>query len=302
LPPTAPPNSPEIDRDESTVTTTWRDAMTRARGELADFGEQEARWIVEAASGLSPSELLTAFDDRVPARANDHLGVMLARRRRGEPLQYVIGSWPFRDLDLYVDERVLIPRPETEVVAQHAIACAQAFAEPTVVDLGTGSGALALAIACEVPTANVWATDASDDALAVASANLAGVGPAATRVRVSQGWWFEALPADLMGEVHVIVSNPPYVAEGELPDLPPEVREFEPRMALVAGPTGLESLSVLISGALDWLVPGGNLVCEIAPHQRGPVLDLCEAVGYAEAVVHRDLAGRDRALVARSAS
>jgi release factor glutamine methyltransferase len=281
------------------VITTWRDALAWARSELADFGEHESRWVIEVASGRTPAELYEALDERVPARAAEHLGVMLARRRTGVPLQYVLGRWPFRSVDLFVDERVLIPRPETEVVAEHAIAIAQSFVAPTVVDLGTGSGALALSIASEVDDAQVWATDVSDDALAVARANLAGIGRPATRVRLASGPWFDALPDTLRGAVHVIVSNPPYVADGELAVLPAEVRDHEPHAALFAGPTGLEALAVLIAGAGDWLVDGGALVCEIAPQQRGDVLAMAEAHGFADATVARDLAGRDRVLVAK---
>src|SRR5581483_11962387 len=154
---------------------------------------------------------------------------MVERRAAGEPLQYVLRRWGFRTLDLLVDPRVLIPRPETEVVVEVAIRELRRIdsRRPLVADLGTGSGAIALSIAVEVPDARVWATDASADALAVARANLAGIGsPAAKRVRIEQGSWFDALPAAFRGQFDVVVSNPPYIAAHE--DLPPEVVDWEP--------------------------------------------------------------------------
>src|SRR5688500_2404619 len=153
---------------------------------------------------------------------------MVERRAAGEPLQYVLGAWGFRSLDLYVDRRVLIPRPETEQVVEVALAELRALgaAKPLVVDLGTGSGAIALSIAPEVPTSQVWATDASPAALAVARANLAGIGRAAARVRLEHGSWFAALPKLLQGRVDMVISNPPYVADGDT--LPPEVADWEP--------------------------------------------------------------------------
>ena len=168
-----------------------------------------------------------------------------------------------------VDRRVLVPRPETEVVARTAIdevvrlgarrgahdpwgGAATSF---PVADLGTGSGAIALALARELPDAEVWATDVSDDALAVARANLAGVGSAATRVRLESGSWFDALPEALRGRLRLVVSNPPYVAEHEVADLPADVADWEPRQALVSGPTGLEAIEAILAGAASGSIP-----------------------------------------------
>jgi len=237
---------------------------------------------------------------------------MVDRRLRGEPLQYVVGHWQFRHLDLMLDPRVLIPRPETEVVAEVALAEAERAGarresdpwggvKPTfaVADLGTGSGALGLALAAELPEAEVWATDSSPEALAVARANLFAVGLAATRVRLAEGMWYEALPVELRGRLRVIVSNPPYVADAEYDTLPADVRDHEPRRALVAGPTGRECLETLVDGAVAWLEPGGALVLELAPHQAAVLADRAGGAGYAGVEVHRDLAGRHRVLVAR---
>jgi release factor glutamine methyltransferase len=253
---------------------------------------------VEDVSGLDRSRWLEEADAGGRAR----LSALVERRLAGEPLQYVLGRWSFRGLDLLVDPRVLIPRPETEVVAEVALleARRRGGGRFTVADLGTGSGALALALAAELPEADVWATDASRSALAVARANLAAVGPdAASRVHLAEGMWYEALPAGLRGRLRVIVSNPPYVTEAEFAGLPPEVRNHEPAGALVAGPTGRESLEHLVANGLEWLEPGGALVLEMAPYQSGPLSATAEAAGYDVVAVHPDLAGRDRVLVAR---
>jgi release factor glutamine methyltransferase len=260
--------------------------------------EVEARWLVEEVSGLDRSQWsFQLATDGGRAR----LTALVERRRKGEPLQYVLGRWSFRGLDLMVDPRVLIPRPETEIVAGVAVDQARRRPGPcTVADLGTGSGAIALALAVEVPGAEVWATDVSPSALEVARANLAAVMPTgASRVHFAEGMWYEALPARLRGKLRVIVSNPPYVTEAEFSGLPAEVRDHEPVGALVAGATGRECLEHLVAGGLEWLEPGGALVLELAPAQAEPLRAAAEAAGYDAVAVHRDLAGRDRVLVAR---
>jgi release factor glutamine methyltransferase len=224
---------------------------------------------------------------------------MLERRLAGEPLQYALERWGFRSLDLYVDRRVLIPRPETEALAEMALDECRRLSGRVAVDLGTGSGALALALAVERPGLEVWGTDVSNDALAVARANLAGVGRAATRVRLAEGRWFEALPDELAGRIDVIVSNPPYVADDEIVDLPDEVRDWEPHVALFSGPTGLEDIEHLLAEAPRWLARPGSLLVELAPHQARTARQLAAAAGFATATVWPDLTGRDRILLAR---
>lgn len=275
----------------------------------------ESRWMLEQVSGLDPAEQVVVAATQAPRRAAVALDGLVVRRVEGEPLQYVLGSWSFCGLDLLVDRRVLIPRPETEVVAQVAIEEVHRLGERigaadpwsgaatsyAVADLGTGSGALALALAAALPDAQVWATDVSDDALAVARANVAGAGTPSARVRIAWGSWYEALPAELRGGVRLIVSNPPYVAEPEVGDLPDVVASWEPRDALVSGPTGMEALESVIGGAPEWLEPGGTLVVELAPHQADAARVLARAAGFPDPVVAPDLAGRDRVLVARRA-
>jgi len=276
--------------------------------------QAEARFLVEEVSGCSAPDWPSIADEQPSARARARLAPMVERRLAGEPLQYVLGSWSFRGLDLMVDRRVLIPRPETEQVVEVALEEAQrkgmrrlrrrhltlVDAEPgsAVADIGTGCGAIALALDAELPDVVVWATDVSSDALDVARANIAGC--AATRVRTSAGSWFDALPDMLRGRFELVVSNPPYVAESEMAGLPDEVAGYEPRCALVSGPTGREALEYLLAHARDWLVPDGVLVCELAPHQADAMIERARASDYVDAFVRTDLAGRPRVLVARA--
>ena len=298
---------------------TWTELRTTAEAELRAAGVEqpavEARWLLEQVSGLDAAEQAAQGSAPATERATAALRALVERRVAGEPLQYVLGSWGFCGLDLLVDRRVLIPRPETEVVARVAIEEVRRLGERVgrpdawggglthyaVADLGTGSGALALALARALPEAEVWATDVSEDALNVAYANVAGTGTAATRVRIVAGAWFEALPTDLRGHLLLIVSNPPYVASGELDDLPDEVAEWEPIGALVSGPTGLEAIEVIVAGAAEWRGPTGVIVLELAPHQAPAAIELARGAGFAAVHVEADLAGRDRVLVARRA-
>ena len=273
---------------------TWRSLLDEAAAELDD--RTEARRIVEQASGYFGAELVTALDNRATTRTLTHVESMVRRRRAGEPLQYVLGEWGFRTLDVHVDQRVLIPRPETEIVVERALEMIDSLEAQTVVELGTGSGVIALSIAVERTAVNVWATDASSDALDVARANLAGIGRPGARVRLVQGHWFDALPTELRGHIGVVVANPPYVAASEM--LPPEVAEWEPRDALVAGPTGLEAIEHIIASAPAWLHHRGALVLEIGETQADEATELA-VTRFSGVEVHADLAGRPRVLVAR---
>ena len=281
----------------------WRQLERQARERLGN--EQEARWLVQQAAGRTGAEWLADLDEKAPDRCLPYVEEMLRRRSAGEPLQYVLGRWGFRRLDLSIDRRVLIPRPETEQVVEHAIAELTRLRlatgrPPRIADLGTGSGAIALSLAVEVAGAEVWATDVSDHALLVARANLAGVGGmAATRVRVASGRWYDALPPELAGRLDLIVSNPPYLARSELEGLDPAVAEWEPTGALVAGPTGMEAIEEVVEGAPRWLAEPGALVVELAPSQADAAVALALAAGFTRAEVRPDLSGRPRALVAR---
>jgi release factor glutamine methyltransferase len=287
-------------------TISWAALHREASARLATVSADpraDARRIVEQAGGIEPSRFAATLDELVTTRQMVAFDRMLERRLTGEPLQYVLGSWSFRHLDLYLDRRVLIPRPETEVVTEHALAeldrsvAARRARHGVVVDLGTGSGAIALSIAFEREGTEVWATEVSHDALAVARANCAGLGRVARHVTLLSGSWFEPLPESLRGTVDVVVSNPPYVAEDD--DLPPEVRDWEPLAALVPGPSGLEAHEAIAREARDWLTDGGALVLEIGASQAAAVTEILEARGFGAIRLHRDLAGRDRVVVAR---
>jgi release factor glutamine methyltransferase len=272
---------------------TWRQVQREAADELRKAGvaspDAEARWLVEEAA--------PDLDEPVTTRALAHFDAMLGRRRDGEPLQYVLGHWAFRSLDLLVDRRVLIPRPETELVAEAAVDELRRIGGTVAVDLGTGSGAIALALAAEVPTVHVWGVDRSSDAIAVARANLAGIGRAGARVTLVEGDWYAALPGDLRGGVDVIVANPPYVADTD--ELPREVAEWEPASALFAGPDGLDEVRRIVADAPAWLRRPGALVVEIDPRQADTVDALARAAGATDTKVRPDLTGRLRYLVAR---
>lgn len=283
------------------MTISWRELEAEVAATLGS--RLEARWIIERASGFEGAERLAHGADAVSQRAVAFVDRIVARRAAGEPIQYALGVWAFRGLDVMVDRRVLIPRPETELVAQAAIDAVRTRRAPvTAVDLGTGCGAIALAIASEVPIGlvKVWAVDISPDALAVASANLAGLGRPAACVRLVESDWFEAMPEELRGAIDVLVANPPYVADHEV--LASEVVDYEPRRALYAGPTGLECVTSILVDARAWLADGADVIVEMGATQGPAAAALARDLGYRNVEVRRDLAGRDRFVVARYAS
>ena len=273
----------------------------------------EARFIVDEALAVHQGATRPGV---VPAGAVELARALAARRATGEPLQYVFGHWSFRNLDLHVDPRVLIPRPETEQVVEVALGEARRLLglRPGVglvaVDVGTGSGAIALALATELGAGavdRIWASDNSADALAVAAVNLRATRAARTcglpRVDLVEGSWLEALPAGWRGRVDLVVSNPPYVAAEEWAELDPGVKA-EPRRALVARPgregaAGLADVEAVLGQARRWLGRPGAVVVELAPHQGAPAQERARQLGYDDVRIEPDLAGRDRALVAR---
>jgi release factor glutamine methyltransferase len=284
------------------MTVTWSELWSQTAAVLGE--RAQARWLCEVASGLDGDEFLAGLDEPATERMVAALDAMVARYRAGEPLQYVLGRWGFRTLDLMVDRRVLIPRPETEQVAEVAIGLARRRAGRVVVaDLGTGSGAIGLSVAAELPlgAAEVWLTDRSEAALDVARANLAGLGRRGGSVQLALGDWWDALPDDLAGRIDVAVSNPPYVAIGD-PEVDDAVVEWEPTSALFAGDDGLDDVRRIVAGAPRWLAPGGWLVLEIGHRQGEPVASLLRAAGVVDVEVRPDLAGRDRIALARRPS
>ena len=280
-----------------TDTTSWAElhqqTVERLRAADIENAPNEARWIVERAAG-DPYRLVA--DKPVTVRSHHHWRLMVERREAGEPLQYVLERWPFRRLELFVDRRVLIPRPETEVVVD-AVLDEHARVGGAVVDLGTGSGAIALSVASERPGTEVWGVERSPDALAVARANCTGLGRKARTVRLVEGSWFAALPEELRGEVGVVASNPPYVPDAA--ELPDDVERWEPIDALRAGEDGLADIRVIVAEAAEWLAPGGALVVEHGDEQGPATRALAASAGFTEIRTGTDLAGRERFLVAR---
>ena len=247
--------------------------------------------------GRDRSYLLAHFQESVPESSAEQFFARIAERRRGKPLQYLLGSQEFRGLEFEVTPAVLIPRPETELLVEAAV---ERFSEgnPVLADVGTGSGCIAVATAKALPGASLIATDLSEDALSVARRN-------ASRHNVSEQIQF--LPGDLLlplsplgmdEKLDCVLSNPPYVAERDLPALQREVRDWEPRMALVAGFTGLEVYRRLLPQALRFLKPGGTLILEIGYNMQPEIAELFDAAWKLEGI-RDDFSGIPRIVVAQ---
>jgi release factor glutamine methyltransferase len=272
------------------------EALAHGTRELANAGIDTARLEAElllakacddCARALLYMELRRELSDEAEAAYSE----LLARRSRREPLAYILGHWGFRRLTLKTDKRALVPRPETEIVVERALEHLDDMDEPRVLDVGTGTGAIALAIADEHPDARVTAIDASEDALALARENLDLLGVNG-RVRLVEHDLMAGLGRD---DFDLVVSNPPYVEPEDIDTLQPEVRDWEPRIALVAhGAT-----EAVARAATEALRPGGWIVLEIAENQAAKVANLLRALGYADLTIWPDMAGRDRVIEAQ---
>jgi release factor glutamine methyltransferase len=266
----------------------WTRAYFERRG--LDSPRLDAELLIAHAQGIDRVRLYMNLDKPLSAEELTHIRALIERRAQHEPAAYIMGTRGFWTLDLAVDGRVLVPRPETERLVELALKHLKTLDAPRIVDVGTGSGAIALALASELPEAEVHAIDVSTDALAVARANAETNG--LERVRFHHG----DLLAPVVNEApfHMVVSNPPYIPSGDLPGLMPDVRDFEPHLALDGGPDGLDIVRRLISAAHERLAPGGRLMMEIG-HDQGPaVAALCGAPRFDDATVHPDYAGLDR--------
>ncbi len=267
-----------------TVADTLRRTAERLEAAGCESPRLDAELLVAHVLGMSRAGLygesrLTLSDEECA-----ELKPLVIRRERREPLAYVLGEWGFRRLTLTVDRRVLVPRPETEVVVERCLARVSGIDEPRVLDVGTGSGVIALAIADEHPGARVTAIDASEDALAVARENAERTG---LPVELVHRDLFDGLPE---GPWDLVVSNPPYVRPGEIESLEPEVRDWEPRAALV----GEGATEAVARSAQAVLRVGGALVLEVADGAAAEVAALLRELGYRDVSVTPDLAGRDR--------
>jgi release factor glutamine methyltransferase len=286
------------------------DASRDVRGLLASGAERLARAGVAGARVDAELLLAHALDfDRgrlrvldatgadVPAAAADAYAAAVARREAREPLQHITGRAAFRHLELAVGPGVFVPRPETELLAQLGIDALRAATatEPVGVDLGTGSGAVALALVTEAPTARVVAVEREPAAADWAERNIRALGD--DRIRLVRADLDGALP-ELDGAVDVVVSNPPYIPDDAVP-VDPEVQRHDPPTALYGGADGLDVIRRVSATALRLLRPGGLLAIEHADVQGGAVRDLLAVDGWSDPVTHRDLTGRDRVTAAR---
>jgi release factor glutamine methyltransferase len=270
------------------VSDTVRAALEEVTARLDAAGcetpEVDAELILANVLGTTRSGLRADGSRALSEPELDRVTELLARRERREPLAYVLGEWGFRRLTLKVDRRALVPRPETEIVVERCLALTANLDQPRILDVGTGSGALALALVDEHPRAAVTGIDSSPDALALARENAARLD---LEVELVEHDLFAGFPD---GPWDLVVSNPPYVLPEEIDSLTPEVREWEPRIALV----GEGTTEAIVTSACDVLRPGGALVLETADGNAARVAGLLRALGYSEVAVTPDLAGRDR--------
>lgn len=257
--------------------------------------EVDARWLLCHVAGLTPSQLALRAEEPLDAVVWSAMEPLLARRAGREPLQLILGTVPFRTVDLVVRPGVFIPRPETELLA--GLALERLPGAGLVIEPCTGTGAVAISIAAEGSPRAVVATDRSPAAVALAAHNARRAG---AEVTVSVGDLLAPVDPELRGRVDVIVSNPPYLAASDLAGTEPEVRDWDPVEALVSGPSGHETSDRLILQGLAWLRPGGWLLMELAETRVGEAAERAAAAGYAQAVVVEDLSDRARFLVARS--
>jgi release factor glutamine methyltransferase len=271
---------------------TLAEVLRRSTGYLEQHGSPtprlDAELLLAHGLGLSRIELYTQYER--PLDDDELAACRELVRRRGlrEPVAYVIGSWGFHGLDLAVDARVLVPRPETELLVDRCLELLEGVERPRVLDVGTGSGAIALSLKSERPDAEVVACDISQDALDVAAANAA-------RLDLDVELHLSDLLAQVPGDgFRLVVSNPPYVSEREMADLEPEVAEHEPRLATVAGPDGLEVYRRLLPEAAGRLVDGGSLALECGIGQAPALVAELAAAGYGQAGIDPDLAGIER--------
>jgi release factor glutamine methyltransferase len=263
---------------------------------VADDPRRESEILLGAALG-QPRAWLMAHGERqiLDCEATDRFEAHVTRRARGEPIAYILGEKEFWSLPLLVEPAVLIPRPETELVVERALAHVPAGSASSVLDLATGSGAIALAIASERPGCRVVGTDLSPDAVMLAIRNAARLDLAHVDFQV--GSWFEPVQDE---RFDLVACNPPYIADGD-PRVEAGVHRHEPHTALFSGATGLESLSVVVAGAPRHMNPGGWIVLEHGDQQGEAVRRLLADRGFVDVVTLPDLAGLDRCTEGRLA-
>lgn len=254
----------------------------------------DAEILVGHALGLKRMQLYLQFERLLSEAELENIRPLVRRRAQHEPLQYILGETEWFGMKLKTDRRALIPRPETELLAELVTAKLEA-APKRILDLGTGTGALALGLARHWGEAQALAVDKSGEALALARENAQAQG-LESRVLLAESDWYTAIPSGQ--EFDLIVSNPPYLTKAEVAEAAPEVREHEPVTALAAPEEGLADLRLIIGGAARYLAPGGLLALETGIAQHPQLLSMCEAAGLERAESKQDLTGRDRFIFA----
>lgn len=252
----------------------------------ADFLERKsvesprlnAEWLAAHALNIGRMELYMQFDRPLQPAELDLMRDLVSRRGKHEPLQYIVGETQFHDLLIKCDQRALIPRPETEQLIDYIVDLGPEIDEAfSILDLGTGTGSIALALAMRFPCSKIVATDASQDALDLAQENALGNG-LQNRIELVRSHWFESLKGK--GPFRLVVSNPPYLTDSELETAEPEVKDFEPTSALLSGNDGMEDALKIISESIEYLEPSGSLWLETGIDQHEQLLDACSNAGF----------------------
>jgi len=270
----------------------WRQVRDRFRTAAIDNPELDARLLAQAAFKLDSMALVRREREIAGDEQMKTLEQLAARRLAGEPISRIVGRREFWGLDFVLNGATLDPRPETEIIVAEAVAFLESKPAPSFIDLGTGSGAIAIAILSAVPKAKGIATDLSEEALAAAKANAERLRIAGSRVQFRQGAWWQAVPHTELFDL--IVSNPPYIATETIATLAPEVRLFDPLLALDGGWDGLEAYRAIAAQAARRLKPGGTMMVEIGYNQGEILGKMLGRAGFGRVEVIKDLAGLDR--------
>jgi len=281
---------------------TIRETLADGRARLAAAGIEnpalDASLLLGEILGMNRSALLVADGDPLGESSIAAFDGLVGRRVGGECVAYILGRKEFHGLEFLVDRRVLVPRPDTETLVEAALACLSAAGRPLrMLDLCTGSGAVAIAVKHRMPCLEVWATDLSPQALEVAEANAGRLLPQG-HVNFRRGDLFQALRELERPTFDLITGNPPYVPAGEIPGLSPEVRA-EPLLALDGGDDGLDLIRNIVPQAPGFLFPGGTLMLEADPRQMGEIASLLREAGFTDLQTHPDLSGGERVIQAR---
>jgi release factor glutamine methyltransferase len=273
----------------------WTTAHLKKHG--SDTPRLETEILLAHARGCRRIELYTRFDEVLSEKERSTMRDLVRRRAQSEPVAYLVGHREFFGLDFRVTPAVLIPRPDTETLVVELLDVAKPLAAPRILDIGTGSGCIAIAAAVNLPNAQITATDASDAALAVARENAASH-KITERIRFLSGDLFRVLEPN--ERFDIVASNPPYIADHEKETLQNDVRKYEPHEALFSGPTGLETLFRIVDQAPDFLNVGGTLMLEISPEQASAVVGRMEASAkYRDIRVVKDVPGLARVVRAQ---